>query len=376
MKSENVLKSDRDYLLHLNERLGSDEFDDLYEQSIRMSITPEAIEVSKELGILRDQSDVDILLRDAKELLDPTKRIFGDDSKRIKNLADIYLSDKELKIVNSITFCMMQTKEFNGCAIKTPLSNSVVMLNEGLYNQIKDLVFMSYVILMENTNKRHSKLLSRENIRAVFYHNFKEYFDINVNVQEETLRVYYADIIGKNYLDQGKRNTILSFVILHEYGHILSGHLDEISSLNINSNVKVDAYNRSWKMEIEADTFALKRIIKSFQNVDFFIISIFFCFLNSIEVIKIAHQAVKDRNIPKSVVRYYSNKMHPPSIERLHNFYSLLDLSNKKHTLALSLSSMVEDTFKWLVVSTGIISEADYITLQSTQRLTYEKSLS
>lgn len=164
---------------------------------------------------------------------------------------------------------LFSTRELNAFAIKTPRGNSAVALHIGLWGYLKTPFYC--ILAIAGRHSQDSSLCK---------HHPDETYALNLlqcipAIQQGSIIVTLtsgkhsiADCLGPTAKPNKTLVVFLKqaiiFVMLHEYGHISLGHLNEEETRKkMLDDTQVEVYLTSHKQEYEADAFAFKSILNS-----------------------------------------------------------------------------------------------------------------
>lgn len=158
--------------------------------------------------------------------------------------------------------------------------------------------------------------------------NLEEHLDKNNHILERFAELFYNTIYkglpshAKQYFIESSRqklfyellNSIELFIIGHEYGHVLAGHLSNQIFIRKISETNLNVIETNWKEEFEADSIGLNLLLNSLDNANlspfcYMGPEMFFIFLDLIDRISSYMNGGLEVSDQGSV-------SHPPSIDR------------------------------------------------------------
>lgn len=161
---------------------------------------------------------------------------------------------------------MLSIPEMNAFAIRTPRGGSAIGLYSGLWLFLK-IAFYSLLAIM-----------FRKTPYAIGSHHTNETYVINLYSAVDAIKSgsfvimttsgdhSIADCVGDaawpDKLVVRHMQHALSFILLHEYGHIHHKHLDANLTRKVSTEkADIDIYLTSHEQEFEADKFAIQRLL-------------------------------------------------------------------------------------------------------------------
>lgn len=223
--------------------------------------------------------------------------------------------------VERIPVALLPTQELNACVMKTPRGNPVILLDSGVIFHLSMLVrsFLAYF-------SWHSRApFSRDYSQASFGDTILLLGEFcstgNVSVLSE-IETY--DLPSRPTYDTHVETSVRfieKYILLHEYGHAILKHLDVDDTTLLQAAPKpLEVYSVSQQQELEADAFALDRLIDgtkgqmSPSDVAFFA-GILFRFFDVCEAFRAS--AVQDKTShPPALARWQRTKQRA---ERSHH---------------------------------------------------------
>jgi len=282
----------------------------LWHQAVEEMIESKQIEPERRetyLNILLDQHD-------------PRKMFQGNNIERIKKKAIDKLNFEESEL-HKTPVGIFSTHELNACAIRTPSGTAVIALYISLWFYLKSSFFCVLAIALRNSEtplgEHHSDETYAINLLQMAEAAKK---GIQLIVMTKTGEHSIADCVGPSaspdYRVVASLVESLTFILLHEYGHIFHGHLNsELIRMKVCGENKIEIYLTSHEQEYEADCFAIKRILESkkdseeMKSLSLFSISMLFHFFDLCE-------SERSKEIMGS---------HPPSLNRLKKIINVAE---------------------------------------------------
>jgi hypothetical protein len=223
------------------------------------------------------------------------------------------LPEKDWQRVADVPAGILPSAELNGFAIRTASGGNVVVLNAGLIGVLHGVnkTFMKLTLAEEGEGTKMD-LEEAESLIKRFPEYARSVISLNRITPPKSLPV------GKGQMAIANIYTNIQelFFFVHEYQHILLGHLDDyastISLLQIPE--AVDVYTQSQQQEMSADTAAMETIRHAGHgdpNIQAAALALVFSLLSLCESM--------DDNVDKRPTT------HPPAAERKRNILSCLD---------------------------------------------------
>ena len=217
--------------------------------------------------VIIDERDRETYLKIQLDSIDPVRTFQNDAVHSVKSRALDCLGT-EGKSLDQVPVGALSVVEMNAFAIRTPRGGAAVALNGSLWPFLK---IADYCILA---------IMYRETAGAIGAHHSDETYALNLLTLVDAIRdgailVMVTD--GENSIadcvgpaarpDRFVAWTIiiqLTFILLHEYGHIFHGHLDtNLTRQAVVEGEDIDVYLTSHWQEFEADEFAIRRLLLS-----------------------------------------------------------------------------------------------------------------
>ncbi len=258
-----ALPTDQEYLNEINDEFGeygysySDKSkDELYERAKQYCKIRGEIFVKEEWMFVEELGESDKLLDGhyANMLKDEALKIIGDERKRLKE----------------VPVAVLPSEELQGSAFRTPRNGAIIVINHGLIVNINALMgaYMGMYTLYEEPQIRR-QFSEGEYTRDIHLLTmYIVYKDDRILGNAESIRSGEVTDIDK-FLTPMITSIACSFIMLHEYAHIILGHLnpEDTISINLKGKSPKQVYQTNHDMEYEADEFALKYLLKgAFKN--------------------------------------------------------------------------------------------------------------
>lgn len=214
------------------------------------------------------------------------------------------------------------TKEFNAFACSHPITHEKLIIFEGellvFANQFCKLIASS--LPFETTST--SVILSTD------IEIFKDHLKKNASIQERFDELIYHTIYrglpskSKPYFIDNSLfkvyfeflNSFELFIVGHEYGHVLAGHLDGSCSMKKIASYKFNLIETNWNNEYEADSIGLRLLLNSLDNSNlapycYVGPELFFLLIDLLS-------RISSYMINGTEIRDQGSKSHPPAINR------------------------------------------------------------
>jgi hypothetical protein len=201
-----------------------------------------------------------------REFADPRLAFTGIQIDEIRRAALAFLG-KDKDRVAAIPVGLLPTRELNGAAVWTPRGGAVILLNNSVFWALP-LIFFSYAALDSwDTDDALTKALPDVAFAEALLDLAAFCATDDIRHLTDVGHVMRALIDGDSE-EQVIKNAVFMecFVLLHEYGHVLCGHLkpDETTTLAMRSADDALVTSRThWDHEFEADAFAVKYMLRS-----------------------------------------------------------------------------------------------------------------
>lgn len=224
------------------------------------------------------------------------------------------------------------TGDFNACALRAT-NGILVLINTGVMNLIHQVTtLLGYRVRMNETD---SDILEPHRAVPILADTAISYLVEGDSLLAERVPPLYG---AKGNLIAGLRRECERFVLAHEYGHAIGGHLSGDNQETCESKVaRLVLIKKSWEQEFEADRLGLKLLLAEDEDYiakeNEFRLTIrekiagTFLFFSIVEFISQAAAAVQNK--PYEVI--YS-ETHPPSGQRIQELRAYLrQLYPEKH---------------------------------------------
>lgn len=229
----------------------------------------EAIEKQIAEGII-DSKDRDQYLDIQLANMDPM-RVFQSDALNFVRNRALNCVGSERPLLEHVPVGALSALELNAFAIRTPRGGAAVSLNGNLWAFLKIIDYCAFAMIF------------RESPAVIGSHHSDEAYVQNILLVIATIRVAgffvaytdgkysIADCIGPAARPDKTFALILitqlTFILLHEYGHIYHGHLNTNLMRHVSAGTaELDVYLTSHQQEFEADEFAVRRLLFSPQG--------------------------------------------------------------------------------------------------------------
>lgn len=200
---------------------------------------------------------------DLVEIRDLRKSFRGQFVEVLKQLAFRCL-DKNGERVSHLPVGLLPTGELNACAVRTPRGSAVIILDHGMVLKLP-LLLRSFWALSTYDEKEpfcrdHSKADFAATIRYVALHCLT-----NDNSYLSAITTWNCPSLPRyNYHVNLEALMIETFILLHEYAHVLLGHLHDhaLAPFAPEVGLGLTKYTKSQEQEFEADQYALEHFVK------------------------------------------------------------------------------------------------------------------
>jgi hypothetical protein len=261
--------SDQDFLTALMVESIAPHLRDKDMRDILERIVREAIEKQIAEGII-EPKDKDQYLEIQLASIDPVRTFQNDALNRIRAQALNFLGS-ERSLLERVPVGALSTLELNAFAIRTPRGGAAVSLNGNLWAFLKAIDYCAFATIFRGSpaaiGSHHSDEVYVQNLLLVIQTIRME----GIFVAPTEGKYSISDCIGPAARSDGiialLMTTQLTFILLHEYGHIYHGHLDaNLIRRVLTGAADLDVYLTSHQQEFEADEFAVRRLLCSSQD--------------------------------------------------------------------------------------------------------------
>ena len=253
--------------------------------------------------------------------------------------------EKDVAKYEAIPVGILSICEMNAFAIRTPRGGCAIALYKSLWAYLK-IAFYSLLAI-----------IYRKSPRSIGTHHTNETYAINfysvVNaIKSGSLIVMLkdgehsiADVVGDasrpDHFVAQNMDFALTFILLHEYGHIYHGHLDENLTRRMSSEGEnIDIYLTSHEQEYEADEFAARKLFR--KGEEHLIHNV--CYILAITLLFLLFDFCEDDDSSRIL------GTHPSSVNRLKRIYAVCnDLCGNSSWIKMKeATDYVEIAFKIL----------------------------
>jgi hypothetical protein len=273
--------------------------------------------------------DPDVQRQLRAEFGDPRSALTGLQVSEIKRAALAMLGE-EAQHVEAIPVGLLPTQELNASAVRTPRGGAVILLNNSVFWSLPFLFFCYAALDSWHTDEPLMKeipdLAFADAILSLAA--FCATGDLG-HLREEPL---IATLLTRSSNEEMIRNAVLMecFVLLHEYGHIVGGHLDPEQTTTLETRAGhpgVTTFRTRWDEEYEADAFAVAHMLRSgagtLRPTDVAIWS--GLLLNFFALVETVGASLPAAELPAT---------HPPAAERWRRVAKLVDLESSPDAYA------------------------------------------
>lgn len=234
-----------------------------------------------------DRKDKQLHIDINLDLLNPAKLFQGDSMQSVRAAALSHIATQRPEY-ETIPVGVLFVPELNAFAIKTPGGGSAIALNAGVWLHLQIAFFCLLAMVFRNTpheigghHTNHTYLINLFNIVDAIKRSA-------IILMTTTGEHSIEDCVGLSGKPEPMvvqhMHSALTFILLHEYGHIYHKHLDKrLTRKMAFGDDSLDIYLTSHKQEYEADAFAIRKLLREgeehlYQNV-FYVVSIAMLFL-------------------------------------------------------------------------------------------------
>ncbi|MCK9293902.1 MAG: hypothetical protein M0P70_02365 [Desulfobulbaceae bacterium] len=249
--------------------------------------------------------------------INPETAFQGSALTSLKSRTLAYLAGEEA-VFEVVPVGMLSIPEMNAFAIRTPRGGAAIALYSGLWLFLKIAFYALLAIMYRKTEYSIGAHHSNETYAANLYSVVNAMKSGSIIIMTTTGEHSIADCVGDGaWPEQMVAQNIqyaLSFILLHEFGHIHHGHLDINLTRRMSAGKRdVDIYLTSHKQEFEADEFAVRRILlKGERNLVHNVLH-----MTSITMLFLLFDLCEDDNFPETL------GTHPKSKRRLERVYTV-----------------------------------------------------
>jgi hypothetical protein len=182
----------------------------------------------------------------------------------LKTIA-VALTTSDRDRVSSIPVGLLPSRELNACAVVTPRGGAVIILNNGVIALLVDFCRCALALLTWNRSRPYCRDASKEAYaRAIVgLARCASTGDSRYAAPHRaTLRFPSLGYCDNTYI--ALCNLIEVFILLHEYGHVIRGHLvsGRVRPAFGGQFPDIQEYSKSELEEFEADEYAIHKLIE------------------------------------------------------------------------------------------------------------------
>jgi hypothetical protein len=256
----------------------------------------EAAEALSNAKAIPENTDAEQFVRD---LFNPRKDFRGPKIARLRVAAARHLAPEEQYLLDT-PIGYLHTEELNGCAVRTPRGGAVILLDLGVLLHMHRLGCS----VMSLCTWSSPEPFCRDHEPVAFVHTIVSLARYALSYDDRYLAgitTWNCPSLGKWDLQSAQFAGIAElFVLLHEYGHILSGHLD---AAKVADNTELPILVKDHAQEYQADAVGFDRLTRQIDVMTASpVVLILFRFLDLIEHLR--YGAPRGSNT------------HPPARER------------------------------------------------------------
>jgi hypothetical protein len=327
------LPSDEEYLEELYRLLRDEEWADRQERAAKREDPAVTAQTAIDRGEFR-QDQYEALVEAFQESLTPSMYFRGKFIGLLRHAA-LNMLEKHRPQLEKIPVGCLPTRFLNAGACRTPRGGAVILLDSGVILQLGMLVrsFISYYTWNAPDHYAAGEPYCHDHSRDAFGRTIQYLAAFSVSGDLKHLRVIDTwRCPSLPIYDQGVEMFAMGiemFIMLHEYGHIVLGHLGSCSTrlIRLSNAEDVTLYTNSQLQEFQADEFAFKHYSASAMRATdvAFSCGLLFNFFHLAELIQPGRPAT-----------------HPPALERWQMIKSLAPLSAHPESWANYLDDAFE----------------------------------
>jgi hypothetical protein len=192
------------------------------------------------------------------------KAFRGEFINSLKQMALMVVED-DREYLTSIPVGLLPSRELNACAIRTPSNGAVIILNQGVIGQLMYVCRCTLSFISWQSNTPFCRDASQGDYAKALI-GLAKY----VMTGDSKYIVRFKDVLQFPSLSDYEETTILFcqlmelFILLHEYGHVVKGHLNSASIRTAFDGElpELQEYSKSEQQEFEADQYAINQLIQ------------------------------------------------------------------------------------------------------------------
>jgi hypothetical protein len=254
------LPTDEEFVKTLIESHKSHEFYRWAREAFRQIDNEKFEKEEKQLRFTKEES------QEAREVLIETfslasqGRYISEIKKSVLNLLD-----EQAAKVKTVPVLFLPSEDLNGFAIKTPRGGMLIAINIGIVFQLSQLINAYFSYSTWDAEDPYCHDYSKEEFRNTIIKlakfavtaDWKQMGEIKTAICP-SLPTYLNPVLAKT------GTMIVIFILLHEYAHLLLGHIDSAALMPLEAieGAFVERYTHSQIKEFEADRFALSKILQ------------------------------------------------------------------------------------------------------------------
>jgi hypothetical protein len=181
----------------------------------------------------------------------------------LRNAALVALGADAARL-SAIPVAFLPSRQLNACAIRTPRGGAVVLLDSAVVPFLS-LFIQSFLALY---TWHTGEPFSRDHSQGAFALSIIDLCRFCVSGNPRDLLRSRKILMCRSrpeFDEELYRFALLGeiFILLHEYGHVLLGHLEEgtVNHITTKAGTEIDAYTPSQRDELAADAFTAQRLI-------------------------------------------------------------------------------------------------------------------
>ncbi len=244
------------------------------------------------------------------------------------------------KYLSSIPIGYLPTKYLNACAVKTPRSGVVILMNFGIILPL-GLVIKFYISFWTwFSTKPYCRDHSQHEFARGIITLAKYCITYDDKYLRDALSLSCPSITPHDQLINNFWMVAEKWILFHEYGHAALNHLNTKNTQvrQITSRLRLNLFNKSQSQEFEADQFAYEQFKKNSTSEERFMNDLFpfGLLLNFFSLCEMLCKIYKEPN----------SKTHPPAIKRWERIKLLEDICKKRPSIASDIDNVFAAIYK------------------------------
>lgn len=257
------LPNDQEFLEILMQNSASSHFTSMRDLLEKQAI--EAVEEQIRKKII-DPKDRGKYLKIQLDMLKP-EHVFQNNVIELLRKDALNLLNADRSLLEKVPVGAFSVAEMNAFAIKTPQGGAAIALNSSLWLYLKIAFYCVLAIMYRKSPDAFGIHHSDETYAINFIQTIDAIRSGAIIIMTKDGEHSIADCVGPaapiNKFIVATIDIALTFILLHEYGHIYNGHLSgELTrKAAINGNM-IDVYLTSHRQEYEADEYAVRHLFQ------------------------------------------------------------------------------------------------------------------